>query len=59
MLHKVELFLFALSIFYNADIITRVIRNMFATPPVPVKLNWIERGLWGVSLSYILTYILT
>lgn len=59
MFEKLELFLFTLSIFFNIDIIVRGIRNMFKTPPEPIKLNWIERGLWGISLSFILTYILT
>jgi hypothetical protein len=58
MIEKIELFLFALSIFFNIDIIVRGVRNALKTPPVPLVLDWQERLLWGISLSYIITYIL-
>lgn len=58
MLEKIELFLFALSVFYNIDIIFRGVRNLVKTPPEPISLSVTERALWGISLSYIITFIL-
>ena len=58
MIEKIELFLFTLSVFYNMDLLFRGIRNLVKTPPEPIVLNVTERALWGVSLSYIITYIL-
>ena len=58
MVEKIELFLFTLSVFYNIDVLFRGVRNLFKTPPEPIILDWRERLLWGISLSYILTFVL-
>ena len=58
MVDKIELFLFTLSVFYNVDVLFRGVRNLFKNPPEPIILDWQERLLWGISLSYIITYIL-
>ena len=58
MIDKIELFLFTLSVFYNVDVIFKGIRNLFKNPPEPIILDWKERLIWGISLSYIITYIL-
>jgi len=59
MIHKIELFLFILSVFYNTTLVFKMVRNVLRTPPQPLNLEWKDMLLWGVSLSYIITYILT
>jgi len=59
MIHKIELFLFILSVFYNTTLVFKMVRNVLKTPPQPLNLDWKEFLLWGISLSYIITYILT
>lgn len=59
MIHKIELFLFILSVFYNTTLVFKMVRNVLRTPPQPLNLDWKEILLWGISLSYIITYILT
>lgn len=59
MIHKIELFLFILSVFYNTTLVFKMVRNVLRTPPQPLNLGWKDMLLWGISLSYIITYILT
>ena len=59
MIHKIELFLFILSVFYNTTLVFKMVRNVLRTQPQPLNLEWKDMLLWGVSLSYIITYILT
>lgn len=55
---QIKLFVLCLSVFFNLDIVLRLVRGFLSTPPRPFKLEWKERLIWGLTLSYIITYIL-
>jgi len=57
MIDKIELFVFVLSIFFNITLIFKMVRNLLKTPPETMLLDWREKLIWGMSISYIITYI--
>jgi hypothetical protein len=50
------LFVFSLIVFLNA--VYLFIRSVISNPPKKLSLNWREKIVYGMSLSYIITFLI-
>jgi len=59
MMHKIELFLFVLSIIYILGFVFGLILRLFEREPEPISLPKWEKLTHYLALTYIITYLLT
>lgn len=57
-LETIFLFLFIFSVFFNIRILFKFILSVLQTPPKKLEIVTRELLLIGITLSYILTYII-